>query len=303
MKIITRNVLHQMRRMSTHDNPFGVKDGLSDHQQKLMARGLPQRRPIDGVKSVVVVASGKGGVGKSTTAVNLALAMAANEPKRNIGLLDADVYGPSLPTMMNLQGEPFLDDKNRMIPLTNFGIKCMSMGFLVDEKSAIVWRGPMVMSAVQRLLRQVAWAPLDYLFVDMPPGTGDIQLSLSQNIPINGAVIVSTPQDIALLDARRGAEMFRKVDVPVLGLVENMSVYICPQCGHQEHIFGQDGAKGLAEDMGVDILGSVPLTRAIRETSDSGQPIVVSDPGSPQATVYRDIARTIADKLSTLEKT
>ncbi|WAR30974.1 NUBPL-like protein [Mya arenaria] len=228
MKIITRNVLHQMRRMSTHDNPFGVKDGLSDHQQKLMARGLPQRRPIDGVKSVVVVASGKGGVGKSTTAVNLALAMAANEPKRNIGLLDADVYGPSLPTMMNLQGEPFLDDR---------------------------------------------------------------------------AVIVSTPQDIALLDARRGAEMFRKVDVPVLGLVENMSVYICPQCGHQEHIFGQDGAKGLAEDMGVDILGSVPLTRAIRETSDSGQPIVVSDPGSPQATVYRDIARTIADKLSTLEKT
>ncbi|XP_021365789.1 iron-sulfur protein NUBPL-like isoform X2 [Mizuhopecten yessoensis] len=263
-----------------------------------MARGLPKKLPIPGVKYVVVVASGKGGVGKSTTAVNLALGLAANNPKSQVGLLDADIHGPSIPCMMNLQGEPELNNQNLMKPLVNFGIKCMSMGFLVDEKQAIVWRGPMVMSAVQKLLRQVTWGPLDYLVVDMPPGTGDTQLSLSQNIPISGAVIVSTPQDIALLDARRGAEMFRKVEVPVLGLVQNMSVYVCPKCGHAEHIFGQDGAATIASDMGLSVLGDVPLHICIREGSDNGQPVVVSKPQSPQALAYRQIAEQVTEKLS-----
>ncbi|XP_060569949.1 iron-sulfur protein NUBPL-like isoform X2 [Ruditapes philippinarum] len=245
-----------VRMFSTHDTLLGMHgQNFKDHQKNLMSKGLPKKATIDGVKKVVVVASGKGGVGKSTTSVNLALAMAANKPSAHVGLLDADVYGPSLPTMMNLKGEPHVNEKNQMIPLVNFGIKCMSMGFLVDEKSPIVWRGPMVMGAVQRLLRHVAWGPLDYLFVDMPPGTGDTQLSLSQNIPIDGAVIVSTPQDIALLDARRGAEMFYKVNVPVLGMVQNMSVYVCPKCGHMEHVFGEDGAHKLAEEMKIDLLG------------------------------------------------
>ncbi|KAK3088170.1 hypothetical protein FSP39_015641, partial [Pinctada imbricata] len=232
----------------------GIK-GEGSQTNPAVSRGLPKRLPIAGVDNVIVVASGKGGVGKSTTAVNLALGLSANEHSKTVGLLDADIYGPSIPTMMNLHGEPELTNQNLMKPLENYGLKCMSMGFLVDEKSPIVWRGLMVMSAVQRLLRQVAWGPLDYLVVDMPPGTGDVQLSLSQNIPIDGAVIVSTPQDIALLDARRGTEMFRKVDVPVLGLVQNMSVYVCPKCGHTDHIFGQNGASAIAQDMNLEILG------------------------------------------------
>ncbi|XP_060068076.1 iron-sulfur protein NUBPL-like [Ylistrum balloti] len=291
------------RLMSTHENPFGIKGEKrtkDDLQRERMSRGLPKKLPIPGVKYVVVVASGKGGVGKSTTAVNLALGLAANNPKSQVGLLDADIHGPSIPCMMNLQGQPELNKQNLMKPLMNFGIKCMSMGFLVDDKQAIVWRGPMVMSAVQKLLRQVTWGPLDYLVVDMPPGTGDTQLSLSQNIPISGALIVSTPQDIALLDARRGAEMFHKVDVPVLGLVQNMSVYICPKCGHAEHIFGQDGASTIASDMGLDILGDVPLHICIREGSDQGQPVVVSKPQSSQALVYKQIAAQVTEKLSTM---
>lgn len=274
---------------------------LADHQKKLMARGLPKQTPIPGVKKVIVVASGKGGVGKSTTAVNLALAMAAVNKSNLVGILDADVYGPSIPLMMNLHGEPELDEKNQMMPLKNFGIKCMSMGFLVDEKSPIVWRGPMVMSAIQRLLRQVSWAPLDYLVVDMPPGTGDTQLSMSQNIPIDGAVIVSTPQDVALLDARRGAEMFMAVNVPVLGMIQNMSVFICPRCGNQEHIFGEGGVVRVAEEIGLEILGDIPLTKIIRETSDSGQPVVISQPTSPQAMEYKNIAQKIIEKLTPLE--
>ncbi|XP_038063874.1 iron-sulfur protein NUBPL-like isoform X2 [Patiria miniata] len=265
-------------------------------------KGLPKKWPIPGVKQVVLVASGKGGVGKSTTAVNLALGIGAVKKSAVVGLLDADVYGPSIPRMMNLSGqEPELTKNNLMKPLQNFGISCMSMGFLTDEKSPIVWRGLMVMSAIQRLIRQVAWGPLDYLIVDMPPGTGDAQLSMSQLIPISGAVIVSTPQDIALLDARKGAEMFRKVGVPVLGLVQNMSVFHCPNCGHQSHIFGQDGAQAVAKEMGLEILGDIPLHIGIRETSDEGRPIVVSSPGSPQAAAYRQLAQSVLDRLPRYE--
>ncbi|XP_064616455.1 iron-sulfur cluster transfer protein NUBPL-like [Liolophura sinensis] len=266
-------------------------------QKEQMSKGLPKKLPVAGVKHVIVVASGKGGVGKSTTAVNLALGIAASDTSRSVGLLDADIYGPSIPKMMNLGGGVELTEQQLMKPLVNYGIKCMSMGFMVDEKSPIVWRGLMVMSAIQRLLRQVAWGPLDYLVIDMPPGTGDAQLTLSQNIPISGAVIVTTPQDIALLDARKGAEMFRKVEVPVLGLVQNMSVYICPNCGHQEHIFGHGGGHRVAKDMGMDVLGDVPLHLSIRQTSDSGKPIVVSDPDSPQAMAYRSIADETIKRL------
>lgn len=280
-------------------NCQGSADPAEDERRKrLMARNLPKREPIPGVKNVLLVASGKGGVGKSTTAVNLALGIAAAEQNANVGLLDADVFGPSIPRMLNLQGkEPDVDKNNFLIPLRNFGISCMSMGFLVDEKSPVVWRGLMVMSAIQRLVKQVAWAPLDYLVIDMPPGTGDTQLTISQLITIEGAVIVSTPQDIALLDARKGAEMFKKVDVPVLGIVQNMSVFQCPKCGHQSHIFGQDGVHGAAKEMGLDVLGDVPLHIDIRETSDNGKPIVVSSPDSPQALAYKAIAREVLQRI------
>ncbi|KAM8921249.1 iron-sulfur cluster transfer protein NUBPL [Pelodytes ibericus] len=271
---------------------------MKERQAQVMSRGLPKRKPIPGVKHVLVVASGKGGVGKSTTAVNLALGIAASDSVQAVGLLDADVYGPSIPKMMNLKGNPELSEKNLMIPLVNYGIRCMSMGFLVDESSPIVWRGLMVMSAIERLLRKVDWGELDYLVIDMPPGTGDVQLSICQNIPISGAVIVSTPQDIALLDARRGAEMFYKVSVPVLGLVQNMSVFRCPKCSHESHIFGADGATRLAKTLGLDVLGDVPLHINIRETCDVGQPVVVSDPNSNEAKAYLRIATEVMNRLS-----
>ncbi|XP_072221834.1 iron-sulfur cluster transfer protein NUBPL isoform X1 [Leuresthes tenuis] len=272
-------------------------NALQDRQKQQMARGLPKQKPIAGVKQVIVVASGKGGVGKSTTAVNLALGLMANDPSKSVGLLDADVYGPSIPKLMNLKGNPELTDNNRMIPLINYGVPCMSMGFMVEDVAPIVWRGLMVMSAIERLLRQVDWGSLDYLVVDMPPGTGDVQLSITQNIPIAGAVIVSTPQDIALLDARRGAEMFKKVNVPVLGLVQNMSIFRCPNCSHETHIFGSDGARKLADTLGVKLLGDIPLHLNIRETSDRGQPVVVSFPDSPEAEAYRKVASAVLQRL------
>ncbi|XP_077179163.1 iron-sulfur cluster transfer protein NUBPL isoform X2 [Paroedura picta] len=270
---------------------------LKDKQKKIMSRGLPKQKPIEGVKQVLVIASGKGGVGKSTTAVNVALALAANDPTKVVGLLDADVYGPSIPKMMNLKGSPEVSSRNLMRPLVNYGIACMSMGFLVEETVPIVWRGLMVMSAIEKLLRQVEWQQLDYLVIDMPPGTGDVQLSISQNIPIAGAVIVSTPQDIALLDARKGAEMFRKVNVLVLGLVQNMSVFQCPNCNHETHIFGTDGVRSLADDLGLDVLGDIPLHLNIRETSDNGKPIVVSQPESNMARAYFKLAAEIVRRL------
>lgn len=272
-------------------------EALKQRRTQIMSRGLPKQKPIEGVREVIVVASGKGGVGKSTTAVNLALALAANDSSKAVGLLDVDVYGPSIPKMMNLKGSPELSPNNLMRPLLNYGIACMSMGFLVEETAPLVWRSLMVMSAIEKLLRQVDWGQLDYLVVDMPPGTGDVQLSVSQNIPISGAVIVSTPQDIALMDAHKGAEMFRKVNVPVLGLVQNMSVFQCPQCKHKTHIFGADGARKLAQTLDLDVLGDVPLHLSIREASDMGQPVVFSQPESDEAKAYLDIASEVVRRL------
>ncbi|NWR57045.1 NUBPL protein, partial [Bucorvus abyssinicus] len=266
---------------------------LRDKRARILSRGLPKQKPIEGVKQVVVFTSGKGGVGKSTTAGKISFLTITKE----VGLLDADIYGPSIPKMMNLKGSPELTSKNLMRPLKNYGIACMSMGFLIEETAPVVWRGLMVMSAVEKLLRQVDWGQLDYLIIDMPPGTGDVQLSVSQNIPIAGAVIVSTPQDVALLDARKGAEMFRKVHVPVLGLVQNMSVFQCPKCKHETHIFGADGVKDLAKTLGLDILGDIPLHVNIRETCDSGQPVVISQPQSDAAKAYLEIAMEIVRRL------
>jgi ATP-binding protein involved in chromosome partitioning len=258
--------------------------------------GAPAAKPfVPGVKHIVAVASGKGGVGKSTVAVNLALGLVA-EGKR-VGLLDADIYGPSVPRMMGIKGKPEPTDDKRLKPMEAYGLKCMSMGFLVPEDSPMIWRGPMVIGALEQLLRDVAWGELDVLIVDMPPGTGDAQLTMAQRVPLAGAVIVSTPQDIALLDARKGINMFKKVEVPLLGIVENMSTFVCPNCNHESHIFGHGGAKAEAEKIGVECLGEIPLHIAIRETSDAGTPITATQPDSPQAKAYRKIAARLWEKL------
>jgi ATP-binding protein involved in chromosome partitioning len=251
---------------------------------------------VPGVRSIIAVASGKGGVGKSTTAANLALALATLNLR--VGVLDADIYGPSQPRMLGISGRPSSPDGKILTPLEGYGVKCMSMGFLVAEDTPMIWRGPMVTSALQQMLRDVAWGELDILVVDMPPGTGDAQLTMSQQVPLSGAVIVSTPQDIALLDARKGLNMFRQVDVPVLGIIENMSTFICPNCGHETQIFSHGGARREAAKLGVDFLGELPLDIEIRETSDSGRPIVVSHPDSAHAQTYVAIARQVWDKVS-----
>ncbi len=248
------------------------------------------------VKNIVAVASGKGGVGKSTTAVNLALALAAEGA--SVGLLDADIYGPSQPTMMGIEGRPESVDGQSMEPMENYGVQVMSIGFLVEADNPMIWRGPMATQALEQLLRQTNWRDLDYLIVDMPPGTGDIQLTLSQKVPLTGAVIVTTPQDIALLDARKGLKMFEKVGVPILGVVENMAVHVCSNCGHAEHIFGADGGKKMAADYGVDYLGALPLAMSIRESADSGRPTVVSDPDGEVAALYKAVARQVAVKIA-----
>jgi len=249
---------------------------------------------VPGVRSIVAVASGKGGVGKSTTAANLALALKTLGLK--VGVLDADIYGPSMPRMLGISGQPRSSDGRTLQPMENYGVRCMSMGFLVAEDTPMIWRGPMVMSAIQQMLRDVAWGELDVLVVDMPPGTGDAQLTLAQQVPLTGAVIVSTPQDIALLDARKGLNMFRKVDVPVFGIVENMSYFICPHCGERSEIFSHGGARREAERLGAEFLGELPLDIAIRETSDGGRPIVASSPESAHAKVYRAIAARVWEK-------
>lgn len=248
------------------------------------------------IKSVVAVASGKGGVGKSTTAVNLALALAADG--KRVGIIDADIYGPSIPRMLGITEQPVQSESGQIVPLSAYGIECMSMGFMVDEATPIIWRGPMATGALEQLFGDVEWGELDVLVVDMPPGTGDIHLTLSQRIPLTGVVIVSTPQDIALADARKGLNMFRKVEVPVFGIVENMSYFLCPDNGKRYYIFGQDGAKREAESLGVDFLGEVPLDTRIRETSDEGQPIVATDPGNEHSVTYKAIAAKVWDKIT-----
>ncbi|WP_439113872.1 iron-sulfur cluster carrier protein ApbC [Hydrogenophaga sp.] len=252
------------------------------------------------VKNIIAVASGKGGVGKSTTAVNLALALAAEGAK--VGILDADIYGPSQPMMMGVEGRPESADGQTMEPLENYGVQVISIGFLVDRDEAMIWRGPMATQALEQLLRQTNWKDLDYLIVDMPPGTGDIQLTLSQRVPLTGAVIVTTPQDIALLDARKGIKMFEKVGVPILGIVENMAVYCCPNCGHTEHIFGADGGKNMAAEYGMDYLGALPLNMQIRVQADSGMPTVVADPDGEISSIYKAVARQVAIKIAARAK-
>ena len=252
------------------------------------------------VKNIIAVASGKGGVGKSTTTVNLALALAAEGA--SVGILDADIYGPSQPMMMGISGRPESSDGKTMDPMENHGLQVMSIGFMIDADDAMIWRGPMATQALEQLLRQTNWKDLDYLIVDMPPGTGDIQLTLSQRVPITGAIIVTTPQDIALLDAKKGLKMFEKVSVPILGVVENMAVYCCPNCGHTAHIFGADGGKKMAAQYGVDYLGALPLTMSIREQADSGAPTVVADPDGEIAGLYKAMARQVAVKVAAQAK-
>ncbi len=264
---------------------------------QVMARSVqPGVKAFENIKNVIAIASGKGGVGKSTTTVNLALALVKEGAK--VGVLDADIYGPSQPRMLGIEGRPESTDGKTMEPMLAYGVEAMSIGFLIDEESPMIWRGPMVTQALEQLLRDTNWGELDYLLVDMPPGTGDVQLTLSQKIPVSGAVIVTTPQDIALLDARKGLKMFEKVNVKVLGVVENMSTHICSNCGHEEHIFGAGGGELMAKDYNIDLLGSLPLDINIRQSVDSGKPSVVADPDGSVALAYAEIARKVAAKLA-----
>ena len=267
---------------------------ISSHSVQRGVQLLPN------VKNIIAVASGKGGVGKSTTAVNLALALAAEGA--SVGLLDADIYGPSQPMMMGIEGRPESVDGKNMEPMENYGIQVMSIGFLVAQDEAMIWRGPMATQALEQLLRQTNWKDLDYLIVDMPPGTGDIQLTLSQRVPMTGAVIVTTPQDIALLDAKKGIKMFEKVGVPILGIVENMAVHVCSNCGHTEHIFGEDGGKKMAADYAMDYLGALPLDMQIRLQADNGRPTVVADPDGDVAGIYKAVARKVAESIAAKNK-
>lgn len=257
-------------------------------------------KPLEGVKNIIAVASGKGGVGKSTLSVNLALALSAEGAR--VGILDADIYGPSQPRMLGISGKPQSSDGKSLEPMLSYNLQAMSIGFLVDEESPMIWRGPMVTQALEQLLKDTRWNEVDYLIVDMPPGTGDIQLTLAQKVPVSGSVIVTTPQDIALLDARKAYKMFEKVEIPVLGIVENMSTHICTNCGHEDHIFGSGGGQSMADQYGVVFLGDVPLDRAIREGADSGKPTVVADPDGPVAQKYKAIARKTAARLALRKK-
>jgi len=264
---------------------------------KIIAHSVQQGvKRLEKVKNIIAVASGKGGVGKSTTSVNLALSLAAEGA--TVGLLDADIYGPSQPRMMGLSGQPESSDGKTIEPMENYGVQTMSIGFLIEEDTPMVWRGPMVTQALEQLLNDTNWRDLDYLLIDLPPGTGDTQLTLAQKVPVSGAVIVTTPQDIALLDARKGLKMFEKVSVPILGIVENMSTHICSSCGHEEHIFGEGGGVKMAEEANVNLLGALPLEMGIRLQADSGKPTVVAEPDSRTSDIYREIARKAAARLS-----
>ena len=292
---IRKTVINAIREMS------GVKNVSVNVSSQIVAHAVQRGvKLLPGVKNIIAVASGKGGVGKSTTAVNLALALAAEGAQ--VGILDADIYGPSQPMMLGITGRPDSVEENTIEPMEGHGLQASSIGFLIEEDSPMVWRGPMVTSALEQLLRQTRWRDLDYLIVDMPPGTGDIQLTLSQKVPVTGSVIVTTPQDIALLDARKGLKMFEKVGVPIIGIIENMSTYVCTQCGHEEHVFGSGGGEKMCKEYGVDFLGALPLNLSIREQADAGRPTVVADPDSPISAIYKNIARQVAIRVATLSK-
>ena len=280
--------------LTANSRPSNASHTPSPKAPPAAPRPAPQQQAkagVPGIGSIIAVASGKGGVGKSTTAVNLALGLQALGLR--VGVLDADIYGPSVPRLLGISGRPKQGEGRTIMPMENYGLKVMSMGFLVDEEAAMIWRGPMVQSALMQMLREVVWGELDVLVLDMPPGTGDVQLTIAQQVPLAGAVIVSTPQDLALIDARKGITMFRKVEVPLLGVIENMSYFIAPDTGKRYDIFGHGGAQAEAERIGVPFLGAVPLTMSIRETSDAGTPIVVSEPDGPQAQSYREIAQKV----------
>ena len=288
---IRRQVIDRLKKIDGVGNiSVNVYSKIVSHSAQ---RGV---KLVPGIKNIIAVASGKGGVGKSTTAVNLALALAAEGAK--VGMLDADIYGPSQPTMLGITGRPASKDGKTMEPLEGHGIQAMSVGFLIDPETPMVWRGPMVTQALEQLLNETNWNDLDYLIVDLPPGTGDIQLTLAQKVPVTGAVIVTTPQDIALLDARKGLKMFEKVGVPIIGIVENMAMHVCSNCGHMEHIFGAGGGEKMAKDYNIELLGSLPLDIKIREMADSGKPTVVSEPDGPIAGIYKEIARKCAAKIA-----
>jgi len=292
---IRKSVIAVLRELPEVKNvSVNVSSQIVAHSVQRGVKLLPN------VKNIIAVASGKGGVGKSTTAVNLALALAAEGAQ--VGILDADIYGPSQPMMLGITGRPTSVEENTMEPMEGHGIQASSIGFLIDDDAPMVWRGPMVTSALEQLLRQTRWRDLDYLIVDMPPGTGDIQLTLAQKVPVTGAVIVTTPQDIALLDARKGLKMFEKVGVPIVGIIENMSTYVCPSCGHEEHVFGTGGGQKMCQEYGVDFLGSLPLNLSIREQADAGCPTVVADPDGAISAIYKMIARQVAIKVAALSK-
>ncbi|KAF2172404.1 hypothetical protein M409DRAFT_17637 [Zasmidium cellare ATCC 36951] len=280
-----------------HENPLGLpRAGTPPNLAARMKRGLPEKKPIPNVNKVIAVSSAKGGVGKSTIATNLALAM--SQQGLHTGILDTDIYGPSIPTLLNLEGlEPDLDQHNRLLPLTSYGIKAMSMGFLVPQTSPIAWRGLMLQKALNQLLFEVSWPKLDLLVLDLPPGTGDVQLTITQSIELDGAVIVSTPQDLALRDATRGVEMFKKVGVPILGMVQNMSTFTCSNCGHSHDIFGLDGARNKCDELGLPLLGDIPLHAQICTDADAGKPTVVASPDSPQAAAFRNVAQQLVSSL------
>ena len=277
----------------------GVGSVSANVSSKIVAHAAQRGvKPVPGVRNIIAVASGKGGVGKSTTAVNLALALAAEGAK--VGILDADIYGPSQPTMLGISGKPESADGATLEPMMGHGLQAMSIGFLIDVETPMVWRGPMVTQALEQLLNQTNWHDLDYLVVDLPPGTGDIQLTLAQRVPVTGAVIVTTPQDIALIDARKGLKMFQKVNIPILGIVENMSLHICSKCGHEERIFGEGGGERMGKDYDIEMLGALPLDMAIRVQTDSGKPTVAADPDSRVSQIYKQIARRVAVKIADL---
>lgn len=296
-----KSVLDEIRRKVTEKLKGlpGVGSVNVNVSYKIVAHAVQRGvKLVPGIRNIIAVASGKGGVGKSTTAVNLALALAAEGAK--VGVLDADIYGPSQPMMLGIRGRPESRDGKSLEPMEGHGLQAMSIGFLIDVDTPMVWRGPMVTQALEQLLNETRWRDLDYLVVDLPPGTGDIQLTLAQRVPVTGAIIVTTPQDIALIDARKGLKMFEKVGIPILGIVENMSIHICSKCGHEEHIFGEGGAQRMCADYGTEFLGALPLDINIREQADSGKPTVVADPEGRVAQIYKAIARRVAVKIADL---